>query len=177
MASWIGRIGADNRSRFQWALVTCLLSVAVLVLLNSVERVATDAEKQGVQLMLNQFRSALVVKGAEVMLANDSLEDWQGTNPAELLSPLPANWIGNCPDDGLEKGTWCFHTDEGVVVFTPNWATFARADGEGEETSESLAWRVEPECTGTKTDKKRRATGLKLTRVKEREINHGRDRD
>jgi hypothetical protein len=170
MASRIGRIGADNRSRFQWALVTCLLSVAVLVLLNSVERVATDAEKQGVQLMLNQFRSALVVKGAEVMLANGDLKEWQGNNPAELLDRLPPNWLGDCPeaDSGkdLEEGTWCFEKDRGLVVFTPNWASFSLLDAEGEETSEPLAWRVEPEYTTTKTGSQRRATGLKLTRVK-----------
>ncbi|MGM0954067.1 MAG: hypothetical protein ACQEW7_13930 [Pseudomonadota bacterium] len=180
MASRIGRIGADNRSRFQWALVACLLSVAFLVLLNSVERVAADAEKQGVQLMLNQFRSALVVKGAEVMLADESLEDWQGSNPADLLDRLPPNWLGDCPEAGsgeeLEEGTWCFEKDRGLVVFTPNWASFSPLNAEGEETSEPLAWRVEPEYTTTKTGNQRRATGLKLTRVKfsQNNLNAGR---
>ncbi len=181
MASRIGHIGSDNRSRIQWALVICLLSVAILTLLNSAERVATDAEKQGVQLMLNQFRSALVVKGAEVMLANESLEDWQGSNPAELLDRLPANWLGDCPSAGsgepLDEGTWCFQEEPGLVVFTPNWATFAPPGAEGEETTEPLAWRVEPEYTSTKTGSTRRAVGLKLTRVKFSQINHGGDRD
>lgn len=175
MASRIGRISPSNRNRFQLGLAVCLLSVAVLALLNSVQQVAADAEKQGVQLMLNQFRSALVVKGAEVMLANDNLESWQGTNPAELLDRLPPNWAGDCPaaesGEPFEQGTWCFQKEPGLVVFTPNWATFVPVNAEGEETSEPLAWRVEPEYTTPKTGKKHRAVGLKLTRVKSGQIN------
>ncbi|MGO1233610.1 MAG: hypothetical protein ACTMHG_07805 [Marinobacter sp.] len=181
MASRIGRIGADNRSRFQWALVTCLLSVAVLVLLNSVERVATDAEKQGVQLMLNQFRSALVVKGAEAMLANEDLEQLRGLNPAELLDTQPLNWGGDCQGTDTEKGSWCFHTETHWVVYTPRSAeAWARITGESPENSAGngpLAWQVEPEYTTPANGKTPRAIGLKLTRVKSGQINRNEGRD
>jgi len=178
MASRIGHIGASNRNRFQLALAVCLLGIAVIFLFNSLERVTVQAEQQSVRLMLNQFRSALVVKGAEAMLANENLEQLQGLNPADLLETQPLNWGGDCQETSGDKGTWCFHTEKQLVVYAPRTAE-ARALFAGPESDETgpLAWRVEPEYTSPANGNPPRATGLKLTRVNSDQINRNNSRD
>ncbi len=160
----VGYVGADNHRRFQWLAAFCLLGVAVTVLLASLERTAAQAERQSVQLMLNQFRSALVVKGAEVMLTGGRLEDWQGANPVDLLQSAPMNWGGDCSETEHRKGSWCFSRDERVLVYRPRWVEFPGLNG-GPEPTESVVWRVETEFTQPARTRERRAVGLVLNRV------------
>ncbi|MCG7201393.1 hypothetical protein MD273_16775 [Marinobacter pelagius] len=156
----VGYVGADNHRRFQCLVAICLLGVAVWVLLFSVERTATRAEQQGMQLMLNQLRSALVVKGAEVMLASgESLEQWSGTNPVSLLRETPRNWGGACSEGGPQPGTWCFSESSGLLLYQPRWLDSV-AEGE------SLQWRVVTEFVESGESGARRAVGLSLNRVK-----------
>jgi len=161
--SAVGYVGADNYRRFQWLAAFCLLGLAVTVLLMSLERTAAQAERQSVQLMLNQLRSALVVKGAEVMLTGGRLEDWQGANPVDLLQSVPMNWGGDC---GAEhrKGTWCFRRDERILVYRSRWAEFPALNG-GPQQAERLFWRVETEFARLAKVPERRAVGLVLNRV------------
>jgi hypothetical protein len=172
MANRIGHIGADYRSRFQLALAVCLLGFAVTYLFSSLERVTAQAEQQGVRLMLNQFRSALVVKGAEAMLADEKLEPLAGLNPVELLERPPMNWGGDCQRTNAEPGGWCFHEEKQVVLYMPR-SPEARATITGQEDAgtEPLAWRVEVDYTTPAGNKPPRAVGLKLTRVKSGQIN------
>jgi len=176
-ANPIGHIGAENRNRFQLALAVCLLGFALTYLFNAVERVTAQAEEQGVRLMLNQFRSALVVKGAETMLANENLEQLRGLNPAELLDTQPLNWGGDCQGTDTETGSWCFHTEKHWVVYTPRSADARARIAEDEPGNGPLAWQVEPEYTTPANGKAPRAVGLKLTRVKNGQINPGDHRD
>lgn len=142
-----------------------LLAIAVSVLLGSLERTAIQAERQSVQLALNQLRSALVIKGAEVMLTGGKLEAWQGTNPIELLQQPPLNWAGPCRESESQRGSWCFHARTGVLEYQPRWL------GEGDVlhwfgANNRLKWRVEPEYTQLKRSREPRATGLQLSTVK-----------
>ena len=172
MANRIGHIGADYRSRFQLALAVCLLGFAVTYLFSSLERVTAQAEQQGIRLMLNQFRSALVVKGAEAMLADEKLEPLAGLNPVQLLERPPMNWGGDCQRTNAEPGGWCFHEEKQAVVYFPR-SPDARAviTGVDEAGTEPLAWRVEVDYTTPAGNKSPRAVGLKLTRVKSGQIN------
>lgn len=160
----VGYVGADNHRRFQWLVAFCLLGVSVSVLLMSLERTAAQAERQSVQLMLNQLRSALVVKGAEVMLTGGRLEDWQGTNPVDLLQSAPMNWGGDCSGAEHRKGSWCFSRDKRVLVYRSRWAEFPGPTGSPEQ-AEWLFWRVETEFTRLAKIPERRAVGLVLNRV------------
>lgn len=156
----VGYVGAGNHRRFQCLVAISLLGVAVWVLLFSVERTAIRAEEQGMQLMLNQLRSALVVKGAEVMLSSgERLEQWSGTNPVSLLQETPRNWDGACSEGGPQPGTWCFLETSGLLLYQPRWLE-AVAEGE------PLQWRVETEFVGAGEAGSRRAVGLSLNRVK-----------
>lgn len=160
----MGYVGADNHRRFQWLAAFCLLGVAVTVLLVSLERTAAQAERQSVQLMLNQLRSALVVKGAEVMLTGGRLEDWQGSNPVEFLQSAPLNWSGDCSGTEHRKGSWCFSRDERVLVYRSRWAEFPGFNGNPEQV-EWLFWRVDTELARQASVPERRAVGLVLNRV------------
>ncbi|MFO7530446.1 MAG: hypothetical protein R6W86_16880 [Marinobacter sp.] len=160
----VGYVGEDNHRRFLWLVAFCLLGMAVSALLVSLERTAAQAERQSVQLMLNQLRSALVVKGAEVMLTGGRLEDWQGLNPVNLLQSAPMNWGGDCSGAEHRKGIWCFSRDDRVLVYRSRWAEFPGIDG-GPEQAEWLFWRVEPEFTRPARIPERRAGGLVLNRV------------
>jgi len=160
----VGYVGADNHRRLQWLVAFCLLGLAVSILLVSLERTAARAERQSVQLMLNQLRSALVVKGAEVMLTGGKLEDWQGTNPVDLLQSAPMNWGGDCSGAEHRKGSWCFSRDERVLVYRSRWAEFPGLTGSPQPV-ERLFWRVETEFTQSVRTRERRAKGLVLNRV------------
>ncbi|MBB5322262.1 hypothetical protein [Marinobacter oulmenensis] len=169
MASRIGHIGADNRWRFQVALSVCLLGVAVTYLFNSVEQVAQQSERQGVRMMLNQFRSALVVKGAEILLSDGNFEQWRGLNPAQLLEQPPANWDGLCSDSQPAPGRWCFQADRSWVVYRPRTDVFEAADGRDDLMAAAgglMTLQVVPEYARSARDGNRRAVGLTLIHVK-----------
>lgn len=164
----VGYVGAGNHRRFQWLVALCLLGVAVWVLLGTVQRTAIRAEQQGVQLMLNQLRSALVIKGAEVMLASgETLEQWSAMNPVRLLQEAPGNWAGACSEDGPRPGIWCFSESSGRLLYRPRWLAL-----ESPDQGELLQWRVDTEFVESGEPGDRRAVGLSLNRVKSGQQNH-----
>lgn len=156
----VGYVGAGNHRRFQCLVAACLLALAVWVLLSSLERTAIRAEQQGLKLMLNQLRSALVVKGAEIMLTPDQrLEQWAGINPVTLLQETPRNWNGPCSGSGSKPGTWCFAGASGLLMYQPRWLGTV-------PEGEPLKWRVDTEFSGSREAGNHRAVGLSLNRVK-----------
>lgn len=98
-----------NSRRLRFLVALCILFILWWVLLGVVEREAGRAEEQGTRLALNQIRSVLVVKGAEIRLAEGTdFRDWAGRNPFEWFDAEPARYDGTCPDGRPEPGQWCF---------------------------------------------------------------------
>jgi len=100
-----------NAHRLRFLVALCILFLLWWVLLGVVEREAGRAEQQGARLMLNQIRSGLVVKGAEIRLKEGGdFRAWAGRNPFEWFESEPARYDGTCPDGWPELGQWCFRT-------------------------------------------------------------------
>lgn len=98
-----------NSHRLRVLVALCILFTLWWVLLGVVEREAGRAEQQGTRLMLNQIRSVLVVKGAEIRLQEGAdFRALAGRNPFEWFGSEPARYDGTCHDGLPEPGRWCF---------------------------------------------------------------------
>jgi hypothetical protein len=98
-----------NSHRLRFLVALCILFVLWWALLGVVERETTRAEQEGARLMLNQVRSVLVVKGAEIRLKQGpDFRAWAGRNPFHWFQSKPARYAGACPAGQPEPGQWCF---------------------------------------------------------------------
>lgn len=165
---------ADSHRRFRWLVALAILAFAVWFLLDALEETAQRAERQSVRLMLNQVRSALVVRGAEAMLARDeTLESLRGLNPLPLL-----RWEGeqsraeeNCTTLAPDERGWCFDSEQQWLVYQPGQAL--EVDGRQRKAGEPLAWQVRVSYAETVKQGKnngKRATGLKLVEVNRHQV-------
>jgi hypothetical protein len=147
--------GLANARRLRLGLVAAILLVLVWVLLDSLEDELARAQQQGAKLTLNQIRSVLVVKGAEVRL-NGSVdyEAQAGRNPFAWFETTPPAYIGICAAELPKPGKWCFkplqtgntgykkpeQADLGQVIFRPN-QPITLEDRQGSREA-PLAWVV-----------------------------------
>ena len=159
------------------AVSLAVLALLVWFLLGVLEREAQKAEEQSANLILNQLRSSLVIKGAEVMLSrNGRLEEYQGLNPFALVNHQWPSYTGLCKGPKFQPGTWCFRQEEqketvniarGWLIYTANQPI--TLNGRGAQAGESLVWRVTTEYADRNKNGQReqseRSTGLKLSPV------------
>lgn len=164
-----GRVLADDHRRFRWLVALMVLAIAAWFLLNALEDAAERAERQSARLMLNQVRSALVVRGAEVMLARDQqLESLRGMNPLPLL-----RWEDSAPrtEDECtalapdERG-WCFDSEQDWLVYQPGQSL--DVEGRRREPGGRFIWQVRVDYAETVKNGKiteKRGIGLKLVEI------------
>lgn len=168
-----------NSRRLRFLAALCILFVLWWVLLGVVEREAGRAEREGTRLMLNQLRSVLVVKGAEIRLQEGpDFRGWAGSNPFDWFESEPASYGGICPEGQSEPGQWCFMPlqagdngykndtagERGQVIFQPRQPITV---GERQGSRDTpLAWVVAVEYTDSNSngrlDEADLQSGLKL---------------
>ncbi|MBJ7278213.1 hypothetical protein [Marinobacter salarius] len=171
-----------NSHRLRVLVALCILFTLWWVLLGVVEREAGRAEQQGTRLMLNQIRSVLVVKGAEIRLQEGAdFRALAGRNPFEWFGSEPARYDGTCHDGLPEPGRWCFKPlqtgdkgykkdtagAQGQVIFQPRQPiTLGDRQGSGDTP---MAWVVAVEFTDRngngRLDEQDLQSGLRLQPV------------
>ncbi|TKV63428.1 hypothetical protein FDP08_19895 [Marinobacter panjinensis] len=146
-------------------------------LLGVLEREVQRAEEQAANMVIGQLRSALVIKGAEVMLDwHDSLEEHEGINPFELIDHQWGSYAGQCAEDLPEAGNWCFRerTRQETVEQGRGWLIYnprqpITIQDRQANAGEPLAWRVTTEFADRNGNGQReqdeRSTGLRLMPV------------
>lgn len=168
-----------NSRRLRFLVALCLLFVLGWVLLGVLEREAARAEQAGTRLMLNQIRSALVVKGAETRLKEGpDFRHLAGGNPFGWFDTGPASYKGLCAEGEPEPGQWCFRplqagdkndtaVPSGRVIFQPR-QPITMGDPQGSDAT-LLAWVVAVEFTDRngngRLDEADLQSGLKLQPV------------
>jgi len=141
--------------RMRVGLVIGIFLVLVWVLLDVLEQELKRAQQQSAKLTINQIRSVLVIKGAEVRL-NGSVdyEAQAGRNPFAWFETTPPAYIGICAAELPKPGKWCFkplqtgntgykkpeQADLGQVIFRPN-QPITLEDRQGSREA-PLAWVV-----------------------------------
>ncbi|MBW7472997.1 hypothetical protein QQF73_18385 [Marinobacter sp. M216] len=159
---------------FRFGVSVLVVAALVWYLLGALERETRKAEEQAANMVMNQLRAALVIKGAEVMLSRHGrLEDQEGLNPFDLVKHRWSNYSGACQKPASEPGTWCFWRDEsrgatgGWLIFTPNQPI--TLNGRRAPVGEPLAWSVTTDYADRNENGERehqeRLTGLKLAPV------------
>lgn len=165
-------------------MAIAILFVLWWVLLEVVEREAARAEREGARLMLNQIRSVLVVKGAEVRLKEGpDFTSWAGKNPFDWFESAPASYGGICPEGQPEPGQWCFRPlqagdkgykndtagGHGQVIFQPR-QPITLGERQGSRDT-ALTWFVAVEFTDSngngRLDEEDLQSGLKLQPVEQ----------
>ncbi|WP_228715204.1 hypothetical protein [Marinobacter salsuginis] len=163
--------------RFRFAVVLAVLGVLWWFLLGVLERESRNAEERAANMVIGQLRSALVIKGAEVMLSRDGrLAEHRGINPFELVEHQWGNYAGRCQGEELAPATWCFRVGEqketeygpkGWLIYKPGQPI--TIDSRQANQEQPLAWAVTTEFAdrngnGTR-EQEERLTGLKLAPV------------
>lgn len=174
-----------NSRRLRFLVALCLLFVLGWVLLGVLEREAARAEQTGMRLMLNQIRSVLVVKGAEIRLKDGAdFRDRAGRNPFDWFESAPASYKGICTEGQPEPGQWCFRPlqagdkndtagHSGRVIFQPR-QPITVGEQQGSDAT-PLAWVVAVEFTDRngngRLDEADLQSGLKLQPVEMKKRN------
>lgn len=159
-----------RRLRFWVAL--CLVFGLWWWLLGVLEREADKAAELSANMILGQLRSALVIRGAEVMLDRSrSLPEQEGINPFDLIEHNWSVYAGSCTGDIPDPGQWCFRytggNDRGWLIFNPSQPITLK--GRAAQPGDPLAWKVTAEFADRDGNGRRehteRLTGLKLAPV------------
>lgn len=163
--------------RFRFAVVLAVLGVLWWFLLGVLERESRNAEERAANMVIGQLRSALVIKGAEVMLSRDGrLAEHRGINPFELVEHQWGNYAGLCQGEELAPSTWCFRVSEqketeygpkGWLIYKPGQPI--TIDSRQANQEQPLAWAVTTEFADRNgngaREQEERLTGLKLAPV------------
>lgn len=169
--------GQASARLFRTAVSLVLLALLMWFLLGVLEKEIRKAEQQSAQLVLNQLRASLVIKGAEVMLSRtERLEQYEGLNPFDLVEHQWRNYAGRCKANRNESGTWCFLSREqketvnagrGWLIYTANQPITLQGREAG--AGEALAWTVTTDYADRNKNGRReqgeRPTGLQLVPV------------
>lgn len=172
-----GASGLALSRKFRFAVVLTILGVLWWFLLGVLEREARNAEERAANMVISQLRSALVIKGAEVMLSRDGrLAEHRGINPFELVEHQWGNYAGQCQAAEPAPATWCFRVDEqnetekepkGWLIYKPGQSITVDSRQANEE--QPLAWAVTTEFADRNgngaREQEERLTGLKLAPV------------
>ncbi len=146
-------------------------------LLGVLERELRNAEERAANMVISQLRSALVIKGAEVMLSREGrLDQHRGINPFELVEHQWGNYEGLCKTPQPNPGDWCFRVDEqeetangpkGWLVYNSRQPVMV--DNQQAQAGQPLAWEVTTEFADRNgngvREQEERLTGLKLSLV------------
>jgi len=172
-----GASGLALSRKFRFAVVLTILGVLWWFLLGVLEREARNAEERAANMVISQLRSALVIKGAEVMLSRDGrLAEHRGINPFELVEHRWGNYKGRCGPEQLAPATWCFRVGEQKETENgpKGWLIYKAGqpitiDSRQANEEQPLAWAVTTEFADRngngEREQEERLTGLKLAPV------------
>ncbi|MEC7377276.1 MAG: hypothetical protein VX421_06660, partial [Pseudomonadota bacterium] len=159
---------------FRLGVALAILALLWWFLLGVLERETRNAEERAANMVLGQLRSALVIKGAEVMLSRDgSLAEQRGINPFELIEHQWGRYHGHCSEPVPAPGAWCFQTGQhtetdarvdGWLIYNPRQPI--TIDERPARSQQPLAWQVTTDFSDRNGNGEReqdeRLTGLKL---------------
>ena len=173
MAGPAGRTAADNHRRFRALVAFGVLVIAMWFLLDAIEQTQYRAEQQSARLMLNQVRSAMVVRGAEAILTRgETLEQLAGVNPLPLLDfGRGAQVETSCNELAPDKRGWCFNPQQQWLVYQPGQPLLL--EGRRREPGAPFIWQVQVDYAAPATqgnNKNKRATGLKLMEIDDHQV-------
>jgi hypothetical protein len=163
--------------KFRLAVVLVLLGVLWWFLLGVLERETRNAEERAANMVISQLRSALVIKGAEIMLSRGGrLAEHRGINPFELVEHQWGNYAGQCQAEDPAPATWCFRVKEQKETENgpKGWLIYKLGqpitiDGRQTNQEQPLAWLVTMEFADRNgngaREQEERLTGLKLAPV------------
>jgi type II secretory pathway pseudopilin PulG len=108
-------------SILEFTLVVLVISVLGAVLLSRITQLRVQVERAAIQQTLNQMRSALAVRFAELHIQGDeaAIREWAGGNALALLREDigTRDIVTGEPDDLAGAGEWSFQ--DGTVTYRP----------------------------------------------------------
>ncbi len=163
--------------RYRLLLVLAVLGALWWFLLGVLERETRNAEERAANMVISQLRSALVIKGAEIMLSREgTLAEHRGINPFPLVEHQWGNYEGLCGTPKPAPGNWCFLAgkQKETVIGPGGWLIYnprqpITMDRRQVNEGQPLAWAVTTEFSDRNgngvREQDERLTGLRLSPV------------
>ena len=109
-------------SLFELIVVIAIISILAAVALDRYARLLVDVERTSMQHDLGVLRSAVSMQVAAHFLAGDmqGLASLVNSNPMDLLSEKPKNYLGELSGSELEEieeGSWYYNTDSNALIY------------------------------------------------------------
>lgn len=116
------RLYVRGATRFEFAIAMAIFAILAGVLLQKVNYYQYEAEQANVRQVVALLRTALVAKEGELYARGKTAEtaSLAGRNPMELLTPKPANYLGEVDDaqaTEVAPGYWFFDRVSGTLSY------------------------------------------------------------
>jgi hypothetical protein len=116
------RLNVRGATRFEFAIAMAIFAILAGVLLQKVNYYQYQAEQANVRQVVALLRTALVAKEGELYARGKTAEtaSLAGRNPMELLTPKPANYLGEVNDAqaaDVAPGSWYFVRESGTLSY------------------------------------------------------------
>ncbi|MEA3362039.1 MAG: type II secretion system protein [Thermodesulfobacteriota bacterium] len=103
-------------------VVITVISALAVVALNYYYKLLVDVERTSMEHDLGVMRSAISMQVAGHFVAGDmaGLEKLAGSNPMDLLSEKPNNYLGvisHYKIEDIEKGSWFYDSKEHMLIY------------------------------------------------------------
>lgn len=107
---------------FELAVVITVISILAVVVLTYYYKLLVDVERTAMERDLGIMRSAIGLQVAGYFVAGNmtGLNDLVGSNPMDLLSETPKNYlgvIGYYKIENIEKGSWFYDSKEQMLIY------------------------------------------------------------
>jgi hypothetical protein len=128
----MGSTRQAGMSLLEFTLVIVVISALSAVFLNWTAGLRVEVERAAVRQTLNNMRSALAIRFAELYIQGDdaAIAAWKGGNALSLIESL--NRRGEAPDGAAAEpagpGEWAY--EDGVIVYRPSYPRALTGDPE-----------------------------------------------
>ena len=113
----------SGMSVLEFTLVVVIFSVLGVIFLNATAGLRVEIERAAVRQTLNQMRSALAVRFAELRIRGDdeAIAEWEGGDALSLLQDTKAqdNGVGDMAATVGGPGEWRY--EDGVIIYRPSY--------------------------------------------------------
>ncbi len=120
--SWNIRHGQRGFSLLELTVVICLIAILVALAADRLGRLRVEAERVAMLQVVGSIQSAMGIELARRVVRGglQFVAELDGSNPMDLLSKQPENYLGELRNVGLETlppASWYYDAEQRVLIY------------------------------------------------------------